>query len=294
MKVITVFTPTYNRAFCLGQLYQSLVQQTNSNFLWLVVDDGSTDSTKSLVDSWIKEAKVSIQYIYQENQGMHSAHNTAYASITTELNVCIDSDDFMPNDAIELILNKWKQSDKKEMIAGLIGLDAFKDGTIVGSKIPSEIKTSRLNDLYQKHKILGDKKLVIRTAVVKEFPSYPVFKGEKLVPLGVLYLMIDQKYQWLCTNDVYCIVEYLADGSSKNIFKQYTISPKGFAYARIIQMTYSNSSSATFTRAIHYISSCLFQNKLDFFSHNPKKIITFFAIPFGIAFHLYLLYKLRQ
>jgi len=293
MKTLTVFTPTFNRAFCLNQLYQSLIAQTNSDFLWLIVDDGSSDATKDLVSSWIAENKMEIQYLYKKNEGMHSGHNTAYAAITTELNICIDSDDYMPNDAVDLILSKWKQT-KHENLAGLIGLDAFKDGSIVGDTFPVTITTSTLNDLYLKHKITGDKKVVIRTSVVKEFPPYPIYENEKLVPLGVLYLMIDQKYQWICANDIYCIVEYLPGGSSNTIVKQYKQSPRGFGYSRLIEMNYSKRFSYTFTRAMHYISSCLFQKKFNFFEGNPKKAVTFLAIPFGIIFHFYLLYKIRK
>ena len=81
--MLTVFTPTYNRAYTLPKLYKSLLAQTNKNFVWLLIDDGSTDSTKSLVQSWINKGQINIQYIYQKNQGMHGAHNTAYKSITT-------------------------------------------------------------------------------------------------------------------------------------------------------------------------------------------------------------------
>ena len=108
MSKLTVFTPAYNRAHLLPRLYQSLCDQTNSNFNWLIIDDGSIDETKLVVDGWIKEGRIAIQYIYQENQGMHGAHNTAYKNITTELNTCIDSDDYMPINAVDLILKKWE------------------------------------------------------------------------------------------------------------------------------------------------------------------------------------------
>ncbi len=101
-KTLTVFTPTYNRAFCLGNLYNSLKKQTSNNFKWLIIDDGSNDNTKELVNTWMLENKIQIMYQYQENQGMHGAHNTAYSLIDTELNVCIDSDDYMPIDAVEI------------------------------------------------------------------------------------------------------------------------------------------------------------------------------------------------
>lgn len=101
-KMLTVFTPAYNRAHTIGRTYESLCRQTCQDFEWLVIDDGSSDHTKELVEGWIKENKIPIRYIYQNNQGMHGAHNTAYRNIHTELNTCIDSDDYMPDDAIHV------------------------------------------------------------------------------------------------------------------------------------------------------------------------------------------------
>lgn len=293
MKTLTIFTPTYNRAYCLHQLYNSLLNQTNQDFIWLIIDDGSTDDTKQLVDSWKFENKISIEYIFQENKGMHSGHNTAYDNIKTELNVCIDSDDFMPNDAVENILSIWNTTNDKPNIAGIIGLDSYKNGEIVGTKIPENISRSGLSQLYSNHGVSGDKKIVLRTDIVNTFPRYPIFKGEKFVPLGSLYIMIDQKYQCICLNKVLCIVEYLPDGSSRNIFSQYKKHPNGFRYSRIIEMEYSHSSFYTFTRAMHFISSSIFARK-NFFEGNPKPIITFFAIPFGLLLHIYILFKIKK
>ena len=121
--ILTVFTPTYNRAYTLHLCYESLKRQTCKDFIWLIIDDGSTDDTKELVDSWILENKVEIRYYYQENQGMHGAHNTAYEKIDTELNVCIDSDDYMPDDAVEKIVSFWKLHGSHK-VSGIVGLDA--------------------------------------------------------------------------------------------------------------------------------------------------------------------------
>ena len=103
MKTLTVFTPTYNRAHTLKRLYESLCTQTCDDFEWLVIDDGSTDFTKELIDGFIRQNRLPIRYIYKENGGLHTGYNTAYDNITTELNVCIDSDDFMPEDAVEIL-----------------------------------------------------------------------------------------------------------------------------------------------------------------------------------------------
>jgi glycosyltransferase involved in cell wall biosynthesis len=294
MKKLTVFTPAFNRAYCLDQLYKSLLRQTNQDFIWLVVDDGSTDNTKELIEKWQKEKKIDIQYIYQENQGMHGAHNTAYDNITTELNVCIDSDDFMTDNAVELILDKWSTIKDKTKIAGIIGLDVDKKGNTLGTKIPDDVEYSTLYDIYNVHKVKGDKKLVLRTEVVKKYPRYPLFKNEKFVPLNTLYLMIDQDYKLACLNETLCVVEYLPDGSSLNIFKQYRRHPKGFRYARKIELAYERKLYIQVKKVLHYISSTLFIKDFRFFKDNPKKILTFSLIPVGIIFHLYILAKTKK
>lgn len=292
MKKITVFTPTFNRAYCLGQLYESLIEQTNPNFIWMIIDDGSSDTTRELVQSWITENKIEIRYIYQENQGMHGAHNTAYQNITTEFNVCIDSDDFMPNNAIELILSH-ESALNQEHLAGLIGLDAYKNGAVIGTEIPETIKESTVNDLYYKYGVKGDKKVVIKTEVVKQFELYPVYKGEKLVPLGTLYLLIDQKYKWLCTNDVLCIVEYLADGSSNTILKQYKVSPRGFGYFRMVKMKYSTSVVEKIKSAIHLVSSAIFAKDFSLITKAPNFVLVVLSVPLGLLLNLYIRYKTR-
>lgn len=291
MKTLTVFTSTYNRAYCLRQLYDSLCRQTNQDFVWLVVDDGSTDNTKELVESWQAESKIALRYHYKENHGMHSGHNAAYELIDTELNTCIDSDDFMPDDAVEKILSKWKAEGNSD-VAGIIGLDAYKDGTLVGTQIPQHLKTAKLNDLYTKYGVRGDKKVVLRTDVVKKYPPYPLYEGEKLVPLGTLYRMIDADWDFLCANDVYCIVEYLPDGSSRNILKQYRKSPNGFFYSRLVELQYSNSFKQAFSRAMHLVSSGIFANR-NLFKDNPRKLTTLAAIPFGLLLHGYILWKTK-
>jgi glycosyltransferase involved in cell wall biosynthesis len=87
-----------------------LLKQNNKDFIWLIIDDGSSDNTEELVREWqSRENGFEIEYIKKENGGMHTAHNTAYENIRTELNVCIDSDDCMADNAVEKILSKWKE-----------------------------------------------------------------------------------------------------------------------------------------------------------------------------------------
>ncbi|WP_194767571.1 glycosyltransferase family 2 protein [Tamlana sp. I1] len=294
MKTLTIFTPTFNRAYCLHQCYNSLISQNNKNFIWLIIDDGSTDNTKQLVNSWVDEKKIDIIYHYQENQGMHGAHNTAYKLIDTPLNMCIDSDDWAAENAVMNILELWKQIEFDDSIAGIVGLDADKNDNIIGSKIPENITQSTLYDLYNKHHVKGDKKLVYKTAIVKQFPPYPIYKEERFVPLGYLYQLIDQQYKLLTTNAVFCIVEYMEDGSSLNILKQYRRHPKGFAFSRKSRMQLGKSFKDRFKNAIHYVSSSIFNKNTAFISESPRKMLTVLAIPFGVMLHIYILYKTKK
>ncbi|WP_074406525.1 glycosyltransferase family 2 protein [Aquimarina megaterium] len=294
MKTITVFTPTYNRAYCLHKCYESLIKQSNQDFVWLIIDDGSSDDTKELVASWINENKIDIQYHYQKNLGMHGGHNAAYRLIETTLNVCIDSDDFVGEEAIQKILDSWEVIKDKPEYAGLVGLDADESGTIIGTKIPEGVKETTLYELYNTHKVLGDKKLVYRTEVVKKYPPYPIFEGERFVPLGYLYQLIDQDYKLLPVNEIFCVVEYMVDGSSMNMLKQYRRHPRGFAFSRKSRMQLATNFKDKFKNAIHYVSSSLFIKNGSFLKESPKKITTILAIPFGIVLNLYIRYKTKE
>lgn len=292
MKTITVFTPTFNRAYLLPRLYNSLCKQTVQNFIWLVIDDGSTDNTKELIEKWKLENKIQIQYHYKENGGMHTGHNAAYRLIQTELNVCIDSDDYMPDDAIEKILNAWNAIQDKSKIAGIIGLDAEETGQLIGTPIPENLEKGSLKDLYSKYGVKGDKKVVLRTDIVRKYPAYPEFAGEKLVPLGILYLMIGQDYDFVYENEVYCIVEYQAEGSTHTIFKQYKQSPKGFAYARKIHIKYADNLKDKLKAYTHLISSSLFTKDLSIAFKGVNPVITILLFPLGILLNLYIRIKI--
>jgi len=289
MKSLTVFTTSYNRAYLLPQLYASLSRQTVKDFIWLIVDDGSTDTTKSVVAAWQKEGTLEIRYIYQENQGMHGGHNTAYQNITTPLNICIDSDDFMPDDAVAIILENCKNLD--ENFAGILGLDANQQGGIIGTAIPEYLKAVKLNELYTIHQVRGDKKIVYKTAVVKKYPPYPLYEKERFVPLDYLYLLIDQEYDLKPVNSVLCIVEYQEDGSSMNMFKQYRRHPNGFAFSRISRIKYGKTLKERFKNAIHLVSSALFAKDFSWLLKSDKPILIITAIPLGVILNLYIRLK---
>ena len=289
---LTIFTPAYNRAHTLPRAFEALKRQSDKRFLWLIVDDGSTDNTREVVEGFQSEnCGFEIRYVYKKNGGMHTAHNLAYKLIKTELNVCIDSDDVIADDAVKAVLDFWDKN-KAEKFAGIVGLDSDFEGNLIGKGFPEGLEKTTLSAYYRK-KGSGDKKLVLRTDVVKKYPPYPEYEGEKLVPLGTLYALIDRDYELLVLNRVLCRVEYQSDGSGATIFYQYRQSPKGFMYSRIIRMKYAESFKEAATGAIHYVSSCIFSKEKHFLKKSPKKLLTVLAVPFGVLLNLYIRFYIR-
>lgn len=292
-KKITVFTPAYNRAHTLPRTYESLLKQECKDFVWLIIDDGSSDNTYELVKKWQKRDNgFEIQYIYKENGGMHTAHNTAYDNIDTPLNICIDSDDALAEGAIGYILTLWNEKGN-EKLAGIIGLDADMNGNIIGTMFPDNVQETTLSGFYSAGGT-GDKKLVYRTDVMKSISPYPVFAGEKYISLGYKYQLCDQKYTLLATNRVLCNVEYQPDGSSNNMYMQYIKNPKGFAFIRKENMRYIKSPKRNFIDCVHYVSSSILAHNDRFIQESPKKVMTIFATPFGFILTIFLKMKTRK
>lgn len=288
MPTLTVFTPAYNRAHTLSRTYNSLCNQTCKDFEWLVVDDGSKDQTAELVREWQKkENGFQIRYIYKENGGMHTAHNTAYENIDTELNVCIDSDDMMPQTAVEDIVNFWK-ANGSDKVAGIIALDSDMDGNILGTSMPDNVKFASTAELYSKYRAKGDKKFIYRTDIITAVPPYPVFESEKLVPLGYKYIFVADKYEMLLMNSVVCNVDYQVDGSSHTIFKQYLQSPRGFAASKVVRMTRAKSIKERLICIAHYIAECRIANDQDWLRKSPLKLQTILLYPLGILMEQYI------
>ncbi|WHF51444.1 glycosyltransferase [Chryseobacterium gotjawalense] len=290
MKALTIFTPSYNRAHLLPRIYTCLKDQTCQDFIWLIIDDGSVDDTRQVVTAFIQEDTIEIQYIYQENQGMHGAHNTAYENIITPLNTCIDSDDCMPIDAVGKILRKWEMVENKEKYSGLVGLDADLKGNLIGSRFRTE--TTTLEDFYLQGGT-GDKKLVYRTAVMQQYPPYPLFPGEKYVGLGYKYQLADQDFELVTLNEILVLVDYQAGGSSNNMFRQYYNNPRGFAFIRKQGMVMSKSPVKRFKDAVHYVSSSLLSGNRKFIAESPRKAMTVLAFPLGLVLYAIVLFKNR-
>ncbi|WP_312313501.1 glycosyltransferase family 2 protein [Streptococcus parasuis] len=289
MERITIFTPTYNRAYTLDKCYSSLVRQTCKDFEWLIIDDGSTDNTAELVTRWQKENIISIRYIYKKNGGMHSGYNVAYENIFSELSICVDSDDYLLDNAIERILTFWDHN-KTDGIAGIVALNVTKDGKVIGNNLPN-LKSIKIYDYYNRLKGKGDKKMIYRPEVIRPYTS-PEFENERLFPTAYKYFNVDLNYDMLVLNEPLCVVEYMPDGFTKNIIKHYKKNLNSYIYYRRFIMEYPNSTfKHKYNSAVHYIAECLLAKRKKWFKDSPNKLVVITAIPLGYLLYLYILIK---
>lgn len=288
MKKLTVFTPTFNRINLLPRLYDSLKNQIDKNFIWMIIDDGSTDGTDQLVKTWQQEKKIDIIYFYKENQGMHSGHNLAYEKITTPWNTCIDSDDMMTENAVESILHHVQDIEKHDDFYAVVGLDADMDRNLIGRPFPEILKKIRFNEIYLKYGLIGDKKIVYKTTLMKSLPPYPIYEGEKLVPLDYKSLLADQIAFVKPVNEVWCLVEYQPDGSTRNMLKQYRRHPRGFAFSRISRINYGYTLKERFKNAVHLVSSSFFSKDFASLFKTNHTLLVLAAVPAGVLLHFYI------
>ena len=293
---LTVFTPTFNRAHTLARTYQSMCRQTCCDFEWLVIDDGSTDDTAALVDKWIAENKLPIRYIYKQNGGLYTGYNMAYLNIDSELCVCIDSDDYMPDDAVEKIIRCWKERGS-DQYAGLMGLDYHLDDTPVGGVFPKDLHEVWFMDLYLKKLHMGDTKPVLRTALMKQVVPMVGFPGEKNFNPVYMTIQVCDQYPILLLNENLCYVDYQigTDSMSAGIWRQYVNSPRSFQKQRILEMQLMHNSWLNRIRvSIHYVASSIIARDRHWLRKSPLKITTLIVAPVGALLYLLILYKSKQ
>lgn len=221
---LTVFTPTYNRAYRLNALYESLQKQTCKDFEWLIIDDGSTDNTEELAKEWIKEETFPVSYFKQPNGGKHRAINRGVQKAKGELFFIVDSDDILPEHSVERILFHYSKIRDRKEFGGLCGLKAYYDGKMVGENNDFGVVDCTNFEIDYKYHVKGDMSEVFRTTVLKEFP-FPEIEGEKFCPEILVWNRISTKYIIRYFSEKVYLCEYLADGLTSKITKIRMQSP---------------------------------------------------------------------
>ncbi len=325
MRNLTIFTPTYNRKHTIVRTYESLCCQSNNDFEWLIIDDGSYDGTREWVESlgekvvnkgmrfdWmgrlqdgedgnhfvIKTEKFPIEYVYKPNGGLYTGYNAAYAIIRTELCVCIDSDDYMPDDAVGKIVKVWENRPMNKGYCGIVGLDFnVVDGKPIGGFFPEGMTECFENELTFQKIHIGDTKEVMRTDLMKKVSPMIGFEGEKNFNPWYMLMQVVDEYPILVLNDNLCWVEYQIgkDSMSQGIWKQYVNSPRSFVKHRKMSMMLKHNTFANRLRnCVHYVSSCVIAKDRQWLKNSPMKVWTLVLAPAGLMLALLVLFKNRK
>ena len=225
--MLTILTPTFNRKKRLMDLYGSLFSQTDTDFSWLVVDDGSNDNTGAMIEGLMSEAPFPIRYIYKENGGKHTALNAGVSTIESELTFIVDSDDTLDEEAVAVIRRYHEQYGHEAMLCGYAFLRRFPDGKINGKQFkPDEKRAFYIDERINGHDTQADKAEVFFTECLKEFP-FPEYPGEKFLGEDMVWIRMSLKYKMLHVNKAIYIGNYLPDGLTHNRRRLNIISPIG-------------------------------------------------------------------
>jgi glycosyltransferase involved in cell wall biosynthesis len=224
---ITVFTPTYNRADTLPVLAASLEAQDFQDYEWLVIDDGSTDGTIALLESWRTEKKLPLRFLTVPNGGKHRAINQALAAAKGEYFFIVDSDDKLPLGALEKIAALVPTVVADPECCGIMGLKGSFDGKLLGGLLPEGVASSDSLELTYTYHIRGDKAEVFKTDILRQFP-FPELDGERFITECVVWFRIARAgYTLRLVNEILYEAEYQPDGLSARSVELRTRNPEG-------------------------------------------------------------------
>lgn len=194
--IFTVCTATFNRAHTLHRVFDSLVSQTERDFEWLVIDDGSTDGTADMIGKWASQAPFAIRYQFQENQGKHVAINLGTQLARGRLFLIADSDDAFLPDALENFLEAWNSIPKNERCSftGVTGLCVSDEGQVIGDSFPTDVFDTTSPEVFYRHGVRGEKWGFHRTDVLRQFP-FPVISGLGFFSEGIVWHAIGRKFR---------------------------------------------------------------------------------------------------
>lgn len=288
---ISILTATYNRAEDLERLYTSLVVNSNSNveYEWLIMDDGSTDKTKLIIDNFKKQNIIKIEYHYQENQGKMSAINNLMQYVTGDLVMDCDSDDYFATGAFDIIKKYEDLLLNDDTVYALAFLKKNEKGKISGEEFTEDQHRSDMFSLYFREKMTGEKILIFKTEIRKKY-KHILEADEKFVTEARMYNKMDQDYDIICINEAIIIGDYKNDGYTKNIKRVFETAPLGY-YEYFKELLQMNLKGVSFSKKMyiykHYIlfANLAARDKAISNVHGlfNKIMITFFWIPGSIA-----------
>ena len=278
--MITILTPTYNRAYTLRRLFESIKKQTYRSFEWIVVDDGSTDNTQDLLQEFKAKAQFKMTCVYQENGGKHRGLNNGVSIAQGEFIFIVDSDDYLPDNSLEIVNSFLTQIDNNQEFAGVSGNRCYPNGQKIGGEVCYEVLDTDPISFRTKYHVRGDMAEVWRTDVLKKYP-FPGFPGEKFLSEGAVWQLIAKEYKLRYFNQPIYICDYLPDGLTRNAFRCFHNSPLGTMYvSRMYMYSAQQPLINRIKAAIHY-----WQYTADYNGKRPKELRpiwwSYFFYPIG-------------
>ena len=233
--MITLFTPTYNRAHLLSRLYNSILMQDVIDVEWLIVDDGSIDDTEALIENFKKESIINIRYYKKSNGGKHTAINFGLQYAKGELFFIIDSDDVLAENALKIIKTHYQSIKNNDKICGIVGLSQYIDKQeIVGDYFLKNDWEVSFADIYLKYHLKGNKTVAFKTEVLRKY-SFPEKQRIRFVFEAVVWHEMSKKYNVLALNKIVQFVEYQKSGVSDSSFKKWYIQSLAFSFFHLIK-----------------------------------------------------------
>lgn len=280
-KLLTIFTPTYNRANTLPLLYKSLQNQKCEDFEWLIIDDGSVDKTNELIEEWQKSARFPIRYYHQSNKGKMQAHNAGVELTTTPLFLCVDSDDYISDNCISIIADNYKYIKDNKNVAGMIAYK-FISNNLKQYQFPEKVFSS-LHKLYESG-FSGDTTLIFKTDVIRQY-KFKLFENEKFITEAYVYDQIDQTFKYFLISQYLTVCQYRNDGYTTNEHSIKMKYPVGWSeYYLQLYRLYGCSYIKRIKYMSYYIAFCI-QAKKNFYliaKHSHAFLFSIISFPTGL------------
>ena len=283
-KQITVLTATYNRAHLLSDLYQSLCRQTSKEFDWVIIDDGSEDGTKALVEKWLRaENRFSIRYSFVPNGGKNRAINFGVKQVVTPYTMIVDSDDYLTDDAIEYLTKRLDNISPEEKLAGIAGLKGISINESLHKLDFKRDSYVLANNLERKDYGLDkDACEVYLTDLLLSHP-FEVWEGEKFVPEEIVWNQLAlEGYSLRWYNKVTCIVRYQEEGLTKGSWALLKNNPMGYASMYRQRIELSMSWKDKFYNNMQMISLSFLAGNLRYAFNDNMTFISLLSLPAGM------------
>lgn len=282
--MLTVFTPTYNRAHTIELLYHSLLKQTSFDFEWLVINDGSKDQTDDLFNLWLQnDNPFPIRYITINNGGKQRAINKALELAKGDYFFIVDSDDLLLPDAVSFIIQSFESLPKEDSYIGISGIRGDFNGKPLTRtpNIPDVGYIDATNIQREKYDLHADMAEVFYTEKLRKY-KFPVWEGEKFTPEAVVWDQIaldGYKLRWF--DKVIYLCEYLPDGLTNSTWRLLKNNPMGYAMLFNTQLRYANGVKNKFNLILQFISCCCLAKEYGYIKKCNRRILSYLLFPIG-------------